>query len=115
MATQLNTFKTRTQSLNSTGSVVYTTPVNYTSVVILAQVSNTTGGTSDVTFIHRDNSGSTSVDSELVSSFELPAFDATSVLTGKLVVEEGNQIIASSNDTDAVKLTISILETLNES
>jgi len=113
MATSLNTFKSFHATLTTTEQVVYATPANYTSVVLLAQAANTSTSGADVTFMSRD--GDTSVDTELVDSFLIAPNDAVGLLTGKFVLEEGNSLVALSGTNSVIKLTISVLETLNES
>lgn len=114
MATSLNRFKSFHSTLTTTEQIVYSTPANYTAVVILAQaanVSSTSGA--EVTFMSRD--GDSSVDTELVDSFVVAPNDAAGLLTGKYVLEEGNSLVALSNTNSVIKMSISVLETLNES
>jgi len=114
MSTSLNTFKSFHETLTTTEQVIYTTPFGYTTVVLLAQAANTSSSNgAGVTFISRD--GDTSTDIELVESYVIAPTDAAGLLTGKLVVESGNSIVALSDTNSIVKLTISVLETLNES
>lgn len=110
---QLNEFKSFQSELTTTDEVVYTAPSNRSTVILMAQVANITSSVSEVTFMVRDNANS--VDTELVKDFAIAPNDASGLLTGKLVVEEGNELIASSSDNSALKLTLSLLETLNES
>lgn len=110
---QLNEFKSFQSELTTTDSVVYTTPANRTTVILMAQIANITSSASQVTFIVRDNVNS--IDTELIKDFAVAPNDASGVLTGKLVVEEGNELVASASDNSTLKLTLSLLETLNES
>lgn len=109
----LNEFKTKTGVLTTTESVIYTAPSNYTTVVLMAQAANVTSTTDDVTFVYRDTD--TSTDTELVKEFQIPGADSASLITGKLVVESGNSIVAVAGSNNSIKITLSLLETLNES
>jgi hypothetical protein len=109
MASALNTFKTVTSQLTSSSVTLYTAPVGYTSIVLMAQVSNVTSATHTVTFSH--HAGSTTT--ELLKDFSVPGNDAVSATTGKLVLEAGQSIKASAGSNSALKIVLSILETLN--
>ena len=115
MASSLNTFTSRQTELTTTEQVAYTAPSGYTAVVLLAQAANITSSGASVTFIVRDNSGGSPIDTELADEFVLAPHDSAGLLTGKLVLEEGNSLVALSGTNSAVKLTLSMLETLNES
>ena len=109
MASALNVFKTVTASLTTSSATLYTAPSGYTSIVLMAQVSNVTGTKAKVTFSHFAGSTTT----ELLKDFSVPANDAVSATTGKLVLETGASVKASSDTSSALKITLSILETLN--
>lgn len=131
MATPLNAFKTRTWSLRdsdaSQGKLIYTVPAGVTSIVLMAQISNVDSADRSVpfTFIHKDVG--TGIETPLVNRLPVQPNDAVSPLTGKLIIQEGNQIMAYSHsllsrqagppgkgDTDdSLKLTLSLLESLN--
>ena len=105
----LNVFKTRTLVLSTTSTVVYTAPTGYTSVVIMAQVSNTSNAAISVTVSHR--AGAT--DTELVKGFNIPVNDSASVTTGKLVLETGQSVVASASVASSANIVLSILDTSN--
>ena len=109
MASTLNIFKTVTASLTTSSATLYTAPSGYTAVVLMAQVSNVTNAKAKVTFSHFAGSTTT----ELLKDFSVPANDAVSATTGKLVLETGSSVTASTDIDDALKVTLSILETLN--
>lgn len=122
----LNTFKTKTSIIGSnTTGTVYVAPVGVTSIVLMAQVTNISTGTQAVNFIHHRNipvladaqgNGAQpgNVDSFLVKDFEVPANDAASVLTGKLIIESLDSIRCYTTNSGTIQLTLSILETANE-
>jgi hypothetical protein len=109
MASALNIFKTVTASLTTTSSTLYTAPSGYTSVILMAQVSNITNSAAAVTFSHFAGSTTT----ELLKDFSIPGNDAVSATTGKLVLETGSSIKVSSSANSTLKVTLSVLETLN--
>ena len=132
MATPLNAFKTKTFSLRDsdteTGKVVYSTPPGVTAIVLMAQISNADSAdrTCNFSFIHKDTSSGT--ETSLVKNFPVRSNDAASPLTGKLIVQENNQLFAYvhkdvwrreidgvlvSDTDDSLKLTLSLLESLN--
>jgi hypothetical protein len=109
MASALNVFKTVTAELTTSPAILYTAPSGYTSIILMAQVSNVTGTKAKVTFSHFAGSTTT----ELLKDFSVPANDAVSATTGKLVLETGASVKASSDTANALKVTLSILESLN--
>lgn len=109
--TPINVFKTHTANITTADEVVYTTPENNTGIVLMAQVANITSSETTVTFSHHDATANTTT--ELVKDFSIPGNDAAGVITGKLVVQEGNSLRASASANDALKITLSILESLN--
>ena len=85
MALALNVFKT-VPYIAPTGAVgIYTAPVGYTGVVLLAQAANvgTVTRTVDLSF-KRD-----SVTTEIVKGLPVQASDTANLLPGKLVLETG--------------------------
>jgi len=122
MATPLNQFKTKTfiiQDKDPTNptkargtDVVYTVPAGVSAIILMAQIANIeNNATYDVNFIHHDVGTDTST--FLVKEFGVQSNDAVSPLTGKLVVQEGNQIAVWADTADVLELTLSYLESLN--
>lgn len=109
MALALNVFKTITKVIPTSPVGIYTAPVGYTGVVLLAQASNVGNDTHTVTFVHR-RSG---VDTEIVKDFAIEANDSVGFLQGKLTLESGDILVLSASDPNNVKFIGSILETLN--
>ena len=107
MASPLNTFKSVASNLTTTPTTIYTCPAETTAIVLLAQATNT-NNTDDgnITFYSSVN-GNT----ELAKDFTIPVGDAAGLLSGKLVIEEGQSVGAYANATGVLKLTLSILET----
>lgn len=122
----LNVFKTKTAILNtSTTATVYTAPVGVTAIVLMANAANVDlNNTRLVSFAHyrklpvlADTQGNGYQDgdtiTEQVLKFAIPPNDAGSLLSGKLIIESLDSIIAYADADGAIKLTLSILETAN--
>ena len=122
----LNVFKTKTAILTTTTNTrVYTAPVGVTAIVLMANASNVDlTNTRLVTFAHyrnlpvlpdtQGNGGQTgNTITEQVLKFAIPSNDAGSLLSGKLIIESLDSIIAYADADGAVKITLSILETAN--
>ena len=122
----LNVFKTKTAILNtSTTATVYTAPVGVTAIVLMANAANVDlNNIRLVSFAHYRNfpvladtqgnggqAGNTIT--EQVLKFAIPPNDAGSLLSGKLIIESLDSIIAYADADGAIKLTLSILETAN--
>ena len=123
MAIPLNTFKTSTASLVAEkaggfigdSDVVYTTPNGITSIVLMAQAANIDSDTQHyVTLEHFDTSES--IRTELVKNFEVQPNDAAGLITGKLIVEQGDKIrcyVRDEASANNIKFVFSYLESLN--
>lgn len=109
MALALNVFQTVTTVVGTSPTVVYTAPVGYTGVVLLAQVANIGLSSADVTLIHRRSS----TDTEMLKNYPISASDTANLLSGKLVLESGDKLVLSGSNGTDLKFISSILETLN--
>lgn len=122
----LNTFKTKTFLLNDISTqTVYTAPIGVTSIVLMAQIANISTLTQTVNVLHYRNipiladaqgngAQAGNVTSHLVKDFSIPANDAASILTGKLIIETLDSIRASALSSGTCQLVLSILETAND-
>lgn len=109
MALALNVFQTVTSVVNTSPTEVYTAPVGYTGVVLLAQVTNIGASSQDITLLHRRSS----TDTELLKQYPIAANDTVNLLAGKLVLESGDKLVLSGSNGTNLKFISSILETLN--
>lgn len=137
----LNKFLTKTRALNTastagitfamttgTTSTVYTAPIGVTSIILMAQISNVSSQTQSISFIHHRNRPVLSdaqgngaqpgkVDTYMVNDFAIPAGDAATILTGKLIVESLDSvrafIHANGSNSGTCQLVLSVLETAN--
>jgi hypothetical protein len=121
----LNKFLTKTAMLTTDSTTsVYTSPIGVTSIVLMAQVANLDSNTHNVTFEHyryktilpdaQGFGGQTgNTPSVLVNQYAIPANDAGSPLSGKLIIEELDSIRAYADSTGTLQLVMSILQTAN--
>jgi hypothetical protein len=109
MALPLNVFQTVTAVVSASPTEVYTAPVGYTGVVLLAQVANIGATSQDVTMLHRRSS----TDTEMLKQYPVAGNDTINLLSGKLVLESGDKLVISGSNATNLKLVASILETLN--
>jgi hypothetical protein len=108
MPAALNNFRTTLADITTTTSDVYSPPLGYTAVVLLAQVSNTGNDTIQITADVRRSGVSTS----LINEASIPTNDAISLLTGRLILQYGDTLQLSSSDDTSAQLVLSYLETL---
>jgi hypothetical protein len=113
MALALNVFKTVTKVVGTSPVGIYTAPVGYTGVVLLAQVANIDNSTHSVSFSHQRKVVGIAVTTEIIKDFAVPANDTVNLLSGKLVLESGDTLILSGSNSSNLKFISSILETLN--
>ena len=113
MALALNVFKTITKVATTNAVGIYTAPVGYTGVVLLAQATNIGNDTQTVSFSHQRTSAGIAVTTEILKNFPISGSDSTNLLTGKLVLESSDVLVFSSSGSTNIKFIASILETLN--
>lgn len=109
MALALNVFQTVTAIVSTNPTEIYTAPVGYTGVVLLAQVANIGATSEDVTFVHRRSS----TDTRMLKQYPIAANDTANLLAGKLVLESGDKLVLSGSNGTNLEFIASILETLN--
>ena len=108
MSGALNLFKTTLANITTTTTTVYTPPLGYATVVLLAQISNSGTGTIQVSASILRSSNSTN----LIQNYNIPVDDAASILTGRLILQHGDELQLSSSDDTSAQLVLSYLETL---
>lgn len=92
---------------------IYTAPVGYTGVVLLAQVANVGSLSRIINFSHERSVAGIAVTTEILKNFPISSGDSVSLLNGKLALEPDDKIIISSDTIGDLKFIGSILETLN--
>jgi hypothetical protein len=110
----LNTFRTITRTITAFPPAfeeIYTCPTGVTAIVLLAQVSNVGVDTVSVSFAHVKDITVTF----LVRNARIPKEDALSVLTGRLVLEEGHRVrvFTDENSSGNLQIVLSIVESAN--
>jgi hypothetical protein len=113
MALALNVFKTVTKVATTNAVGIYTAPIGYTGVVLLAQATNIGSGTQTVSFSHQRTTAGIAVTTEILKDFPISASDSANLLSGKLVLESGDVLVLSASSGTDIKFLGSILETLN--
>lgn len=108
MAAVLNIFKTTLVDLTIAPLNVYTPPLGYATVVLMAQVSN---NGNDTIQISADITRS-GLPFSLIKNASVPVSDAITVLTGRLILNYGDVLGFSSSDNTSAQLVLSYLETL---
>jgi len=105
----VNLFKTITFDVGITTIGIYTAPIAYTGVILLAQVTNKGTETQTVGFGYRRKG----VDTPIVDGLPIPSNDTANLLSGKLVIETGDTLTMVGSTSTGLKYISSILETSN--
>ena len=113
MALALNVFKTVTKVATTNAVGIYTSPVGYTGVVLLAQATNIGNNTQTVSLSHQRTITGIAVTTEILKTFPISSSDSANLLSGKLVLESGDVLVFSATSGTDIKFIGSILETLN--
>jgi hypothetical protein len=113
MALALNVFQTVTSVVPTSATVIYTAPVGYTGVILLAQVANISGNSEDISLSHQRSVAGIAVTTEMLKQYPISANDTANLLSGKLVLESGDKLVLSGSNGTDLKFIASILETLN--
>ena len=104
---------------------IYTAPPGVTAIVLMAQVSNVTDRSIDITFAHYRNlpvfadpatlNGyqAPNTVTEIVKNYSIPPNDAATLIQGKMIIESFDSIVAFASESQGLKVTLSILETAN--
>ena len=112
MALALNVFQTVTKVAPTNPVGIYTAPVGYTGVVLLAQAANVGSQTRTISLSHERTVSGIAVTTEVVKNLPIPASDTANLLAGKLVLETDDILVISADNATDVKFISSILETL---
>ncbi len=113
MALKLNIYKTVTAVASLSATDIYTAPVGYSGIILLAQAANIGTTSYDVSLYHKRITNSQTVITEIAKNFPISKNDTVSLISGKLVLETGDTIVLSASNSSNIKIILSILETLN--
>lgn len=109
----LNAFKSVTQQLTSTLTLIYTTPETVSSIVLSATCSNfSTEIVSIVVILEKPTTPPTQF--YVIPDIEIPPKDVLSTVAGRLVLEQGDKLYASASVDASVDFILSINEAANE-
>lgn len=113
MALALNVFQTVTSVVTTSPVGIYTAPVGYTGVVLLAQVANIGATSQDISLSHQRSVAGIAVTTEMLKQYPIASNDTVNLLSGKLVLESGDTLVLYGSNGSDLKFVASILETLN--
>lgn len=112
-AVALNTFKTIRANLTTGYVGIYTAPIGVASIILLAQVTNVSSGstTYTVSAVHSRSTEATQ-DYEFAKGISVPGNDSINLIPdGKLALETGDVIKIKANSNDVLNIILSVLET----
>jgi len=104
---------------------IYTSPPGVTAIVLMAQIANVSDSDVNVTFAHYRNfpviadpatlNGAQAGDNitVLLNNFTIPSQDSVTPLTGKMILESFDSVVAYASKNKSLHITLSILETAN--
>lgn len=105
----LNVFTNVTANVTDTMTTVYSPPIGYATVVLMAQISNIDAGNTIQIYANIANGASSTA---LVANASVPVADAITVLTGRLILNYGDNFQVRANANGSAQLTLSLLESL---
>jgi len=105
----LNIFKNVTANVTNSMTTVYSTPIGYATVVLMAQMTNIDPANTVQVSANVVNSGNSTA---LIAGASVPVADAITVLTGRLIMNYGDSLQVRSSTNNSTQLTLSLLETL---
>jgi hypothetical protein len=105
-ALALNTYRTVSIAVTTGVTTAYTAPNGVSSIHLFSAVSNISSGVSTVT-VYYNKSGT---QFELIKNAKIPSTDVLNPIVGSLVLEVGDKIEIEGSANNAMKFTMSILE-----
>ena len=81
MALALNVFKTVTKVVSTNPVGIYTAPIGYTGVVLLAQVANIGIVSADISLSHKRTIAGIAVTTEMLKNYPIEATDTANLLS----------------------------------
>lgn len=108
----LNFFRRTTSLITTTPSPVYVVPSDVAGIIISAYASNLTPVPQNIS-VSLSAAGVVNSQYTILNNYTLPPNDAVNITINKLVLTEGDNFIVSSENSNAINLTLSILESVN--
>lgn len=91
---------------------IYTCPSQRATIILTVQAANVSNNTATVCF------GISSIDDKtlyfLASGYPIPVKDSVNVSLGKVLLVEGDSIVVFSDTSNAINVSLSLLEAFNE-
>jgi hypothetical protein len=110
----LNKFQRVSYQLTTTPTKYYTVPFDRASIVLIGLGTNLTPDMHTVTIaISSGDLALGQTYTEIIKDIEIGAKDAAHLLVGKVVLTDGDSIIAHCSGLSAINLTLSLLEAVN--
>lgn len=110
----LNAFRSVTQKLTTSPTLVYTAPKTVSAILLSATCANYSGGVVAVTILIEKPTLPTPSQFFLVPDIDVPSKDVLSGIAGRLVLEQNDKLYAYASDNNAIDLVLSINEAANE-
>jgi hypothetical protein len=104
-----NSFKSVNTVITTVNEVIYTAPPGFTTIVINAQLANTSELDVNCTFSYVESSSGS--ETNLIRDFRVRGNQSQSAIMGRLVINENDSIKCRSNIDAPIRLSLSLLET----
>lgn len=102
-------FKNARAVLATTAAVVYTCPASTTAIITGAQATNVDSSARTVSMLWTDASAS-AAQTYVTSAVSIPVSASYEPVSGKLVLEAGDQLLGFASANSAIHLSVSVLE-----
>jgi hypothetical protein len=112
MKIPLNYFTRVSNTLTNTPSALYVAPEKRAGIILTAIGANITNQTQTIT-LGISSTGISDSYYDLLKEFKIPSYDSANLTVGKVVLKEGDVLIASAQNLNSIDLTLSILEAVN--
>jgi len=106
----INIFRNITANLTTGDTLLYTAPPAYSGIVLMAQISNITAGTVTASMYVEDTDSTLT---SLITNYPIPGNDSLGVLSGKLVLQSGQSVVAVAAADSSLQIVMSVLESQN--
>lgn len=110
----LNKFRRIGTILTTTPQMIYKVPFDKATIILTALGTNTTPNIQTVSIsVSTINPLNGAPYIDLVKNIEIGAYDAAHLTIGKVVITDGDSLLAQCSNLSAISLNLSILESVN--
>jgi hypothetical protein len=110
----LNKFRRFSVPLTTTPTLLYQVPFDRAGIILIALGTNITPDIQTVTIAVSTTEPQNGAEYlEVIKNAEIGGFDAAHLTIGKVVLTDGDSLLAFSSNLSAINLTLSILEAVN--